>query len=321
MTRRVPYPAYAMSVVSKMTNLPDLRKYFPCRTELPPEPERQRAFDALWAAALQRGEGSLIEYNCPYPKYEFLSYLVEQKGYLLHGSNHQKIKVLLPIRLSADASGYGNLEAVYACSDGVWPIYYAISRRKCPKVSLKSICYRVAEPDGTAKKHYYFSIHEEMRRSQPWTEGMIYVLPRGKFRQLTNELGYPVEEWASEEPVAATAKLAVCARDFPFFDAVQVHGDDPPAPEAGCADAGNYDDYVGRYAVTAELVVEVTKVADYLFAKFPGYPPAAMRPVGQGSFLLPPLDLRASFTADERGTPSRLTIRWEGQDWVARRLF
>jgi hypothetical protein len=270
------------------------------------------------------GEGTLVDYRCPYPKHEFLSYLVERKGRLLHGSNHTMTKVLIPVRLSAGATSYGNLEAVYACSDGIWPIYYAIANRKCRKVSLRTSCFRATEPDETVKKYYYFSIHEEMQRSQPWTEGMVYVLPRRTFRQLRNELGLPVEEWVSAEPVSATAKLAVSSQDFPFLDCVQAHRDEQTTPAANsfaAAAAENYDKYVGRYALTSDLVMEVMKIADHLFVKFPGYPPAVMSPVSENSFLLPPLDIHAAFATGERGTPSRLTIRLEGQDWVAQRLF
>jgi hypothetical protein len=208
-------------------NLPALEKYFPTMPELPSSDEAIRAFEVLWGATLQRGQGSMIDYALSYPKYEFLSYLVERKGLLLHGSNHAKIKLLLPLRMSSDVTSYGNLDAVYACSDGIWSIYYAIAHRKCPKVSLKSFCRRVVEPDGAVKRHYYFSLHEEMHKSKPWTEGMVYVLPRETFRQLKNELGQLVEEWASEEPVLATAKLPVCAQDFPFLDCVQSHRDEP----------------------------------------------------------------------------------------------
>ena len=308
-----------------MTNLPNLNKYFPSMPELPSEAERTRVFDALWAATLQRGVGSEVEFDCSsYPKHEFLRYLVEQKGCLLHGSNHTEIKVLMPIRMSADASSYGNLEAVYACSDGIWPIYFAIAHRKCQKVSLKSSCYRSTEPDGTVKKFYYFSIHEEMHKSQPWTQGMVYVLPREKFRQLRNELGYLVEEWASAEPVPITAKLPVCVGDFPFLDCMQVHNDQPPAMAASnhtAANAKNFDAYVGRYALSNELILEVLKIEEYLFIKFPGYPPGVLCPVSENSFLLPPLDTQVAFAINEQGAPSRLTIRLEGQDWVAQRLF
>lgn len=301
-------------------NFPDLMKYFPCVPEVPPPDEEMRAFDALWEATLKNEPGSVIDYRCPYPKHEFLNYLVEHKGLLLHGSNRPKIKVLLPMRMSKDVTSYGNLDAVYACSDGVWPIYYAIAHRNCPKVGLKSICMRVREEDGTVKKYYYFSIHEEMQKSQPWTEGMVYILPRTTFRQLRNELDQPVEEWASEEPVPATAKLAVSAQDFPYLHCVQAHRDDLPS-RVTSQFATSYEPYVGRYAFSPDLKIEVTKIGDYLFAKFPGYPPAALAPVSPNSFRLQPLDIHVAFTNGEQGKPSQLALKLNGQNWVAQKLL
>jgi hypothetical protein len=300
-------------------SIPDLMKYFPCVPYVPPPHDVKSAFDALWEATLKNGAGSVIDYRCPYPKHEFLTYLVEQKGLLLHGSNYPQIKVLLPMRFS-EGIGYGNLEALYACSDGVWCIYYAIAHRDCPKGSLKSYCFRIKDPDGTAKKYYYFSLHEDMHKSQPWTDGMIYILPRTTFRQLRNELDQPVEEWASEEPVAAIAKLPVSPEDFPFLHCVQSHGNEAPAP-AAVRFATNYEAYVGRYTFSGDMSIDVTKHGDSLFVKFPGYPPAALTPVSPNSFRLRPLDIQVAFTNNEPCKPSQLALRLNGQNWVAHKLL
>lgn len=300
-------------------NFPDLLKLFPCVPQVPPPDEKRRAFDALWEATLKNEPGSVIDYRCPYPKHEFLHYLVEHKGQLLHGSNRPKIKVLLPMRMSKDVTSYGNLEAVYACSDGIWPIYYAIAHRNCPKVSLKSSCVRITEPDGTAKKYYYFSIHEEMHKSQPWTEGMVYILPRITFRQLRNEVDQPVEEWASEEPVAASAKLPVSAQDFPFLQIVQAHRDEqqPAVVQLGA----DYEPYVGRYAFGPHMTIDVTKNGDCLFVQLPGYPPAPLAPMSSNSFRLPPIDINVVFTSNEHGKPAQLALKLNGQNWVAQKLL
>ncbi len=73
------------------------------------------------------------------------------------------------------------------------------------------------------------------------------------------------------------AKLPVCVRDFSFLDSMQVHGDQPSAMaasiHAAAANAKNFDAYVGRYALSTELILEVLKIEEYLFIKFPGYPP------------------------------------------------
>jgi hypothetical protein len=187
-------------------------------------------------------------------------------------------------------------------------------------VSLKSSCFRVKEPDGTAKKYYYFSLHEEMHKSKPWTNGMIYILPRTTFRQLRNDQGQPVEEWASDEPVFATAKLPVSAHDFPFLNCVQAHREQVSSPPAVLPFAINYEAYVGRYSFAGALSVDVTKHGDYLFVKFPGYPPAALLPITPNSFRLPPLDIPVAFTRDDHRKASHLAFRLKGQNYVAQKL-
>ena len=296
----------------------DLTKYFPCVPCAPPAADAMRAFDEVWEATLKQGAGSVIDYRCPYPKHEFLTYLVEQKGLLMHGSNHGRIKVLLPMRFSEGVS-YGSLDALYACSDGVWCIYYAIAHRNCPNASLKSYCFRAKDADGTAKKFYYFSLHEDMHKSQPWTDGMIYILPRTTFQQLKNDLGQLVEEWASDEPVVATAKIPVSPQDFPFLHCVQSHRTEAPAP-AISRFATNYEAYVGRYTFSGDLSIDVTKNGNSLFMKFPGYPPAALTPIAPNSFRLRPLDIQVAFTNNEHCKPSQLALRLNGQNWVAHKL-
>lgn len=300
-------------------NSSDLMKYFPCVRYVPPTNEAIRTFDGVWDATLKSGEGSVIDYHCPYPKHEFLNYLVEQKGLLLHGSNFTQIKVLIPLRLTTGVSSYGNLEAVYACSDGVWPIYYAIAHRNCPMVSFKTSCFRINESDGTAKKYYYFSLHEEMHKTKPWTEGMVYILGRASFRQLRNHLDQPVEEWASKEPVAVIAKLPVTTQDFPFLNSVLGHRDETSPPKVlPCSN--NCDSYVGRYTFSSDLSVDLTRNGDYLFVQFPGYPPTALTPISQDSFRLTPFDLHVAFTNGEYGRPSQLTLQLDGQNWTAQKL-
>ena len=299
-------------------NISDLMKYFPCVPYVPPSRAAIRAFEALWQSTLKNGASSVIDYRSPYPKHEFLNYLVEQKKFLLHGSNHDKIKVLLPMRLTKDAANHGNLEAVYACSDGVWPIYYAIAHRNCPKVSFKTACVRIQESDRITRKYYYFSLHEEMHRTQPWTEGMIYILPRTTFRQLRNDADQLIEEWASDEPVVAVAKLPVSAQDFPFLDYVLAHRDEAPLPPSGRF-AISSDRYIGRYTFSDDLSIDVTKAGNFLFVEFPGYPPAPLTPISPSSFRLRPLDIQVAFRNNEHGKPSHLALSLNGQDWVAQK--
>lgn len=305
-----------------MLDLIDLRQYFPQAPEITFGEQKTRTFDELWEAALAGGPGGLVEYRCEYPKHEFLTYLAERKGLLLHGSNFPDIKVLIPVRLTEDATSYGNHEAVYACADGIWPIFFAVVNRGTGKTSCVSSCRRAAGGGGAGKKFYYFSIHEGVPESQRWTRGTVYVLPREGFRRLTDEASRPVEEWASAGPVAALARLRVGVDDFPFRDGVRSHGDEwlaldrPP----GEADTRAYAAYAGRYAPGPGLVIEVARAGDSLFLSFPGYPPGVMWPVSEALFLLPPLNARVGFEVDARRRATSLKLELGGRELVAPRL-
>ena len=65
--------------------------------------------------------------------------------------------------------------------------------------------------DQAARNH--FSIDAESLRKAPWTNGMIYILPRDSFEEW--------EEWTSKSPVRPLAKLAVSPVDFPFLKRIQ----------------------------------------------------------------------------------------------------
>jgi hypothetical protein len=305
-----------------MFELFDLKKYFPQAPEFSFDEAKSRTFDELWETTLAKGQGSEIEYYCEYPKHEFLTYLVQRKGLLLHGSNFPDIKLLIPIRVTKDTTSYGNHDAVYACPDGIWVMFFAIVNRNLPKTSFVSSCRRAAGSDGRSKKFYFFSIHEDVPKSRRWTQGMVYVLPSDSFRQLFDERACPVEEWASTLPVPALAKLPVSVHDFPFLNSVQSHNDDWIVMEkrSGKVDARIYGSYVGRYASAPDLIIEITKAGDSIFFHFPGYPPGVMWPVSETLFLLPPLNVRVGFDVNERKQATRLILKHEERELIAQRV-
>ena len=69
---------------------------------------------------------------------------------------------------------------------------------------------------------YYFST--STLHDQPWTDGMIYILPRDAFERISNADGSPTEQWMSRLAVRPLAKLGVTPTDFPFLQEVQYHG-------------------------------------------------------------------------------------------------
>ncbi len=79
----------------------------------------------------------------------------DHKEIVLHGSGRSDIREFVP-RQSSDATEFGNRRAVYAASDGIWPIYFAVVDRDGPVTSLMNACVRVVGADGSRSKRYYF---------------------------------------------------------------------------------------------------------------------------------------------------------------------
>jgi hypothetical protein len=137
------------------------------------------------ALASTRGDRVGIEYQLPYPKHEFLSYLVAKHDVLLHGSGSGAIDVFEP---TPQTDYFGRVRtAVFAASDGIWPMFFAILDRSRYHGSLQNACYWDIDAGGERQKCYAFSITRE---------------------------------------VTPLARLAVSPSDFPFLKNVEGHGDE-----------------------------------------------------------------------------------------------
>ncbi|HSL43263.1 MAG TPA: hypothetical protein VK897_07520, partial [Anaerolineales bacterium] len=98
----------------------------PIRRRILPVPEEKRiAFDRLLDSARDRGSNTLIDYNLPYPKSDFLNYLCDWRGFVMHGSPLQDLDVLQPIRQSRDNNEFGNRQQIFASPDAIWAMWFA----------------------------------------------------------------------------------------------------------------------------------------------------------------------------------------------------
>jgi hypothetical protein len=181
---------------------------------------RIQAFEGVWETIDAHSATNDIKYACPFPKFEFLTYLVRRKSVLLHGSNDPGITRFEP-RQQTDFRGKVR-ESVFATDDGIWPIYFAIVDRDRVKV-LKNACFQVAGEQDITRTHYLFAVPARQLRRHPWREGTVYVLPRETFvqDQVVDAEGRIWKEWASDEPVHPLTKLTVQPEDFPFLGDVQ----------------------------------------------------------------------------------------------------
>ncbi|MAG34812.1 MAG: hypothetical protein CL878_00960 [Dehalococcoidia bacterium] len=204
------------------------------------------AFAALFQSAVAGRAGDAIEYDLPYPKHEFLDYLIEKKDLVLHGSSRADMGVLKPHHRPGDPASPDHWTAVYATPDGILSIYFAVIDR--PRLSGASIWFFEVDDGEVSKRVYHFSMDPQALREQPWTNGMIYIMPRDTFEDVFEGAPKNPVQVASRAPVRPLARLPVSPGDFPFRK--DVRGSDYRMPRLPLSLEGlPFLDTVERYVV------------------------------------------------------------------------
>ena len=170
-------------------------------------------FDEIFARLISSNHNSTFTYSSSYPLYMFLNYVIEKKDLLVHGSNHPSINLFEP-KNSSLFNGKP-IKAVFASSDGVWSLFFAVQNRKGYVGSIRNLCLSVNTTKGK-KRYYYFSTNND--GSNRWTDGTIYFFPKSQFKQ-----GGIKDEWVCETELEPLAKLSVTPSDFPFIEQVRIH--------------------------------------------------------------------------------------------------
>lgn len=189
--------------------------------------EKRERFDQLYRLT---PPGGLIEYQLPYPKWQYLTYLCENRDLVLHGSQNRHIDVVEP-RQARDVRDFSSQHAIYATTDGIWVIYFAIlDRERFKPLSLFNSCFQARTSSGAfSDPVYFFSISHSALIQGPWCNGMIYILPRQSFRRETNQIIQGMEiqfpHWVSESAAMPIARLEVRSDDFPFLQEIHGHDD------------------------------------------------------------------------------------------------
>jgi hypothetical protein len=205
--------------------LPD---YWLTRPNMNLDDHARSAFDELLDETLRIGGCPTIPFTLPWPKWQFLCHLADHHEFALHGSGNPDIALFEP-RQSQDLNEFGNQKAVYAASDGLWPMFFAIVDRD-RVTSITNACVRLADETGALHGPFYvFSVSQSALPSQPWRTGTVYLLPRSTF---TNQPSIPfgpsqvhIAQLASSSPVQPLAKLTVTPADFPFLAQIRGHDD------------------------------------------------------------------------------------------------
>ncbi len=213
---------------------------------LHPEPPRDltaetlAGYERLWRQAVDQ-PGSELAYDLPTPKWQFLAWLVETQPVVLHGSWKKDIAVVEP-NPANDVREFSAQNAIYAATDGIWAIFFAILNRGEVPMALFNSAIRVRQPGQPFSPPFYlFSISQEAMKKGPYCEGMIYILARDGFvqdpLQHFGEVEVDILQWAGRHAASPLARLRVSPADFPFLAQVRPH--DPAVLHARIAENPN----------------------------------------------------------------------------------
>lgn len=172
-------------------------------------------------ALLRRHEGA--------EPWEFLCGVAERRRIAFHGTGAAGIESFEP-RQPIDFAPFGDQKAVFATSDPIWAMFYAIVDRDRYEITLNNGCILLLDSSGrSGTPHYYFSISRDALPEQPWRHGYVYLLPADTFvEQPAGPYGghtARVPQLASPVPVTPFACLRVSPDDFPFLGEIRGHDD------------------------------------------------------------------------------------------------
>jgi hypothetical protein len=189
--------------------------------------EDTTSFERLYADQVRPGDGRRVSYDLAAPRWQFLCWLVEHHDVLLHGSGRADIDEFA-LHHPHDKDPFADRPAVFAASDGIWAMFFAVVDRAVAK-SLINASFVAVDGDADARaSYYYFSVNADALAARAWRDGTVYVLPRAGFEQQEGEehegLWIESNQWVSTRPVRPLASLAVTPEDFPFL--TDVHGHD-----------------------------------------------------------------------------------------------
>jgi hypothetical protein len=162
--------------------------------------------------------------------WEFLCGVAHRRRIAFHGTGDPNIRSFEP-RKPIDFAPFGDQEAVFATSDPIWAMFYAIVDRDRYDITLNNGCIIVLDSNGRpGTPHYYFSISRDALPQRPWRTGHVYLLRAEGFVEQApgTYAGHDarVPQLASRVPVTPLARLRVSPGDFPFLAHIGGHDDE-----------------------------------------------------------------------------------------------
>jgi len=162
--------------------------------------------------------------------WQFLCRLADCREIAFHGTGDPNIESFEP-REPIDFAPFGHQKAVFATSDPIWAMFYAIVDRDRYRLTLNNGCILLMDAEGCPRlPHYYFSITRSALHRRPWRTGYVYFLPPKSFveQPAGTYAGHVARIPQLASPVAVTpfARLQVAPNDFPFLAQIRGHEDD-----------------------------------------------------------------------------------------------
>lgn len=161
--------------------------------------------------------------DVPGPVADFLRYLSTDHHMLFHGTKRAGLTRLATERESGDSREFGRQEAVFASSDPLWAMFFALVNRPYAKSFRNGSLASIGNP---AKRRYYLSA--DVPDAEPLlTPGWMYVVSDEGFRSEPSPRGLiETGQWVSTDPVRPLAAVAVSPADYPLAAAVRRHQPD-----------------------------------------------------------------------------------------------
>lgn len=175
-------------------------------------PEEMVVYDQLISTIY---ESPITAETLTFPKHRFLQYLASKGDFVFHGSNHVAIDVFEP-RPQTLFNGKVT-KAVFATTDPIWSMFYAVFDRKELVGSFRNGCFEYKN-----KKYHYYSLNQSTMENRPWTSGKLYILPKNKFTVADNRK-VSFDEWICHDLVKPINHLEVSAEDFYYIHKVATH--------------------------------------------------------------------------------------------------
>jgi hypothetical protein len=192
----------------------------------------QAAADAFLELADANGGGRILDVDAflraspRVVRWQFLCSVAARRRIAFHGTGDTQIERFEP-REPVDFAPFGQQKAVFATSDPIWAMFYAIVDRVRHRLTLNNGCLLL---EDTGEAYYYFSVSQNALGLRPWRTGSLYLLSADTFVEQPGAVyagnRARVPQLASPVAVTPFARLSVAPRSFPFLGRIRGHDDE-----------------------------------------------------------------------------------------------